>query len=77
MDGELAAARSEPEEVVRELEGKLERLGLSLATVYCGEGVGEEERSRFVAELGKAVPSLEVEALDGGQPHYQFIISLE
>ena len=77
LDGQLRAACSGPEEVVRELGGRLEGLDISLATVYCGEGVGEEEKSRFVAELEKAVPELEVEALDGGQPHYEFIISLE
>lgn len=77
LNGELTAACSEPEEVVQELGGKLEGLGISLATVYCGEGVGYDERNRFVAEMERAVPSLEVEALDGGQPHYDFIVSLE
>ena len=77
LDGELAAACSEPEEVVRELAGRLEGLGVSLATVYCGEGVGEEERGRLVGALEEAVPSLEVEVLEGGQPHYEFIVSLE
>lgn len=77
LDGELTAACTEPEEVVRELGGRLEGLGVSLATVYCGEGVGGEERSRFVDALEKSAPSLEVETLQGGQPHYEFIISLE
>ena len=77
LDGELAAACPGPEEVVRELGGRLKELDVSLATVYSGEGVGEDERNRVVAELGKAVPSLEVETLDGGQPHYDFIVSLE
>ena len=77
LDGELAAACSEPEEVVRELARRLDGLGVSLATVYYGEGVGEEERGRLVGALEKAVPSLEVEVLEGGQPHYEFIVSLE
>ncbi len=77
LDGELAAACSEPEKVVRELGGRLEGLGVSLATVYCGEGVGEEEKGRLVGALEKVVPSLEVEVLVGGQPHYEFIVSLE
>ena len=77
LDGKLAAARSRPEEVVEELGGKLEGMGLSLATVYCGEGVGREERTALVEALKEAAPTLEVEALEGGQPHYEFIISLE
>lgn len=77
LDGELTAACSEPEEVVCELAARLEELDVSLATVFCGDGVGEEERSRFVAELQNAVPALEVELVDGGQPHYEFIVSLE
>ena len=52
-------------------------MGLSLATVYCGEGVGKEERTALVEALKEAAPTLEVEALEGGQPHYEFIISLE
>lgn len=77
LNGELAAACPEPEEVVQELRGRLEGLGASLATVYCGEGAEEEEQVRFIKALREAVSSLEVESLEGGQPHYEFIVSLE
>lgn len=77
LDGELAASCPTPEEVVRELGGRVDGLGVSLATVYWGEGAGEEEQDRLVGALKEAAPSLEVELLEGGQPHYEFIVSFE
>ena len=77
LDGELVTASPEPEDVVRKLAPRLESMDLSLATVYCGEGVTEDQQTRLVKAFEEAVSFLEVEVVHGGQPHYQFIVSLE
>ena len=52
-------------------------MDLSLATVYCGEGVTEDQQSRLIKAFEEAASFLEVDMMYGGQPHYQFIVSLE
>ena len=77
LDGELAVACPEPEDVVRKLAPRLESRELSLATVYYGEGVTEDQQTRLVKAFEEAASFLEVEMIHGGQPHYHFIVSLE
>jgi DAK2 domain fusion protein YloV len=51
--------------------------GCSLATIYHGEGADEAEARGLAERIGGVFPDLEVEVVDGGQPHYPFILSLE
>jgi uncharacterized protein len=48
-----------------------------VVTVYCGEGVTLEEGQELGDSISGALPNLEVEVVEGGQPHYPFIISVE
>ena len=77
LNGELAASCSEPEDVVRKLGARLESLDVSLATVYYGDGVTESQQARLIKAFEEAAPFLEVDMIYGGQPHYEFIVSLE
>ena len=77
LDGKLTTACPEPEDVVRKLALRLESMDLSLATVYCGEGVTKDQQARLIKAFEEAASFLEVDMIYGGQPHYQFIVSLE
>ena len=77
LDGELAASCSEPEDVVGKLGPRLESLDVSLATVYYGNSVTESQQARLIKAFEEAAPFLEVDMIYGGQPHYEFIVSLE
>ena len=77
LDGKLTTACPEPEDVVRKLAPRLESMDLSLATVYCGEGVTKDQQARLIKAFEEAASFLEVDMIYGGQPHYQFIVSLE
>ena len=46
-------------------------------SVYYGGGVGEEEAQAFLAMLEEQYPDLEIEMIEGGQPIYYYIISVE
>ncbi len=48
-----------------------------LITLFYGEGLSPTEANHIVDVIRNAYPAQEVEVQDGGQPHYQFIISLE
>ena len=49
----------------------------SLVTLYRGEDVNEEQANGIAARLEETVPGIEVEVVDGGQPHYEFLVSIE
>jgi len=60
--------------------GALEKAGAAtheLITLFYGEDLSLTEANRIVDAVREAYPALEVELQDGGQPHYQFIISVE
>jgi len=48
-----------------------------IVTIYYGQDVSSEEASRLADYVRSAYEHLEVEVLDGGQPHYYYIISAE
>lgn len=48
-----------------------------LVTLIYGEDVSQNEANHITDLVRNAYPKLEVELQDGGQPHYQFIISVE
>jgi len=48
-----------------------------LITLFYGEGLPTAETNRIVDVIRAAYPAQEIELQDGGQPHYQFIISIE
>jgi len=47
-----------------------------LVTLYAGAEI-DESTSTEIAERIRAEMGIEVEIVNGGQPHYQFIISIE
>ena len=49
----------------------------SLLTLYWGADVNEEQANGIAARLEETVSGIEVEAVDGGQPHYEFLFSIE
>ena len=49
----------------------------SVISLYYGDGVTEEEANAFAEELEKKYDDFDIEVLKGGQPVYQFIISVE
>ena len=77
LDGQLLASGPGPAEVVHSLAPKIKSGEYSLATVYCGAEAASSDRDGVVDSLKSCLPGVEVEVMEGGQPHYHFIISLE
>ena len=48
-----------------------------LITLYSGENIAKQEVDIIADEIRSTYPELEFEVHEGGQPHYQFIISIE
>jgi hypothetical protein len=58
----------------------LEQMGAEeyeIITIYYGESVTADEAQQLATELMDRYPDQEVEVIDGGQPHYHYILSVE
>ena len=63
--------------VVRQAFVQAEAENYEIATIYYGENVMLEDTQCLLKDLQSQYPDLEFELVDGGQPHYLYIISLE
>ena len=77
LDGELLAAGDEPADVICELLTRIELAEASIITIYYGADAAEVEAQQVGARIRQQHPSLEVEVVNGGQPHYNYIVSVE
>lgn len=58
----------------------LEQMALEereILTLYYGDGVKAEQAAHLVAQIGERYPDQEIELVDGGQPYYHYILSVE
>ncbi len=77
FDGELVAAEASRQDVVDKLllEGALE--GAEVVTIYYGGNTRSAEAEEIAEGIRQSHPGVEVEVINGGQPHYNYIISIE
>ena len=48
-----------------------------MITLFFGEDLENADANRIADKVREAYPEQEIEVQDGGQPHYQFIVSIE
>ena len=77
LDGKLVASAQTRWTAVLDLLKKAKAEEHELVTLIYGEDVGQGQANQMVDVVRTAYPRLEIELQDGGQPHYQFIISIE
>jgi hypothetical protein len=77
LDGKLVASASSLEEGVLAFLEKVNAPEHELVTLFYGENMTHVESNRMADVIQTGYPNLEVEVQEGGQPHYQFIISVE
>ena len=77
LDDELVVDARSFDEAVHWLLAEADLDDRELVTIYFGSDVDDSQANKLVEQLEKAYPDLEYELLDGGQPHYPYILSLE
>ena len=77
VDGELCVAEPRVEDAVRACIRRMAWPEASLLTLYFGEQASRPLAEALAEQLRAEHPSLEVEVVDGGQPHYPYLISME
>jgi len=77
INGTLAISADSVEEACLGALEKAKAADYELITLFSGEDLSAGETNHIVDAVRAAYPAQEVELQDGGQPHYQFIISVE
>lgn len=77
LDGELVAASDNMPQVVHELLDRVDVEKAGLVTIYYGADTEQAEAERIGESVREKYPALEVEVVAGGQPYYNYIISVE
>lgn len=77
VDDELKLSAGSPEmAALRALEGFADT-GASLVTLYYGAGTSEAQANALGENLRERLTGYDVEVVNGGQPHYDYVISVE
>jgi dihydroxyacetone kinase-like predicted kinase len=77
LDGKLVASADTVEHGLFELLEKAKANENEIVTLFYGEDMTHAEANRFADAVREKYSNLEVEVQEGGQPHYQFILSIE
>jgi len=77
LNGDLTASGPTIREVALQLLEQMNADQREIITAYYGEDVTEEEAQELVDHLREHYPDQEWELVDGGQPHYHYILSAE
>ncbi|MFC2004470.1 DAK2 domain-containing protein [Chloroflexota bacterium] len=77
LDGELLASGNDPIDIINKMLAKLDLKKTEIITIYYGVDTELAEAERVSATIREQYPQLQVEVVRGGQPHYNYIISIE
>ena len=77
VERELVVAAESKEEALQGLLRQMEAENKELLTIYYGAGVNRVEVERLLEPVRLQYPHLEIEVVFGGQPHYDYFISVE
>ncbi len=76
-DGAILVADPDQEATLRGLVAAILPLGAELLTVYTGRGAPAATTKALVAWMGELYPFLSVKVVEGGQPLYPYLVSIE
>jgi DAK2 domain fusion protein YloV len=77
IDGELRVVEDDVNVAAVHCVQEMASDGAALVTVYAGAETRGADAQELMATLGDVLPGIEVDLVQGGQPHYHYIISLE
>ena len=73
----LAASGNSPEQIIEGVLRQMNAEEYEIITIYHGENVTQEEAKAQAARISRDYPEQEIELVNGGQPHYLYILSAE
>lgn len=77
VGGQLVAVGTEAGEVLEAMLAAMRTEAAQVLTVFYGAEVDADQAQAIATRLGKEFPDQQVELINGGQPLYQYVISVE
>lgn len=77
VNDRLVAAGKTIEEVVWPMLEEMALIDREILTLYFGDGINARQAVRLAEKISERFPDQEIELVDGGQPHYHYILSVE
>lgn len=77
INGHLAVAGQNMQQVVYDTLKRMNIDNYEIVTLYYGEDVTAEQAEQMAKNIKTSYSQLEIEVVDGGQPHYAYILSAE
>ena len=77
LDGDLVAVGDNTKDVLNEVLAKLGLDEAEVITIYYGADTKPAEAEQISASISQQHPQLQIEVVRGGQPHYNYIVSIE
>jgi len=77
LDGELLAAGNNTIDIISKILAKLDLTKTEIITIYYGADTELAEAEQVSASIREQHPQLQVEVVQGDQPYYNYIISIE
>lgn len=77
LDGELLVAGNNTIEILTKMLARLDLRNTEIITIYYGADTELAEAEQVSASIREQHPRLQVEVIRGGQPYYDYIISIE
>lgn len=77
LEREVVAAGEDVEAVARSLVEAARQDEIELVTLYRGAPIDEADARRIADALDSDIDDIDFELVEGGQPHYHFLISME
>jgi dihydroxyacetone kinase-like predicted kinase len=76
-DGRVVDARGSRDQALLAALGRAPVEALEIVTIYFGASASRDEAEAVAARIREAHPGLAVEVVEGGQPYYPYVASLE
>jgi DAK2 domain fusion protein YloV len=76
-DGRVVGVSDSAEEALLRTVSHAPVEAMEIVTIYWGAGASDAEAQTVSARIRQAHPGLAVEVVEGGQPHYPYVVSLE
>jgi DAK2 domain fusion protein YloV len=77
VNGKLSVKGDSPNQTTISALRETDAKAYEIITVYYGESISPEEAEQLADQIEEQFPEQEVEVVDGGQPHYYYILSVE
>ncbi len=77
LEGDLVAVGNSTTDVLDQVLARLDLEKAEVITVYCGADAETDEAEQVSGSIREKYPQLQIEVIQGGQPHYDYIVSVE